>query len=77
MLYGVLPNEHEGVWQAVAMAAADITKTTQAPVGATARQRLGQRQRLDQRQADLGLGHLLVPLTNDFAAASWRLPRRR
>ncbi|CAN0442995.1 unnamed protein product, partial [Ascophyllum nodosum] len=30
MLYGVLPNEHEGVWQAVAMAAADIAKSTQA-----------------------------------------------
>ena len=36
MLYGVLPNEHEGVWQAVAMAAADIAKSTQASVGATA-----------------------------------------
>ena len=35
MLYGVLPNEHEGVWQAVAMAAADIAKGTQASVGAT------------------------------------------
>ena len=28
MLYDVIPNEHEGVWQAVAMAAADITKST-------------------------------------------------
>ena len=36
MRYGVLPNEHEGVWQAVAMAAADIAKSTKAPVGATA-----------------------------------------
>ena len=36
MLYGVLPNEHEGVWQPVAMAAADIAKSTQASVGATA-----------------------------------------
>ena len=36
ILYGVLPNEHEGVWQAVAMAAADIAKSTQASIGATA-----------------------------------------
>ena len=36
MLYGVLPNEHERVWQAVAIAAADIAKSTQASVGATA-----------------------------------------
>ncbi|CAN0217747.1 unnamed protein product [Ascophyllum nodosum] len=36
MLYGVLPNEHEGVWQAVAMAAADIAKSTQASVRTTA-----------------------------------------
>ena len=36
MLYGVLPNEHEGVWQAVAMAAADTAKSTRASVGATA-----------------------------------------
>ena len=36
MLYGVLPNEYEGMWQAVAMAAADIAKSTQASVGATA-----------------------------------------
>ena len=36
MLYGVLPNENEGVWQAVAMAAADIAKSTQVSVGATA-----------------------------------------
>ena len=36
MLYGILPNEHEGVWQAVAMAAADIVKSTQVSVGATA-----------------------------------------
>ena len=35
MLYGVLPNEHEGVWQAVAMAAADIAKS-KASVKATA-----------------------------------------
>ena len=36
MLYGVLPNEHEEVGQAVAMAAADIAKSTQASVRATA-----------------------------------------
>ncbi|CAN0378335.1 unnamed protein product [Ascophyllum nodosum] len=36
MLYGVLPNEHEGVWQAVAMAAAGIAKSTQASVRTTA-----------------------------------------
>ena len=35
MLYGVLPNEHEAVRQAVTMAAADIAKSTQASVGAT------------------------------------------
>ena len=40
MLYGVLPNEHEGVWQAVAMAAADITKS-KASVRATASSAVG------------------------------------
>ena len=35
MLYGVLPNKQERVWQALAMAAADIAKSTQASVGAT------------------------------------------
>ncbi|CAM9886015.1 unnamed protein product, partial [Ascophyllum nodosum] len=71
MLYGVLPNEHEGCGRRWPWRPRTSPRAHRHPSG--------QRhcQRLDQRQLDLGLGHLPVPLANDFAAASWRLPRRR
>ncbi|CAM9510763.1 unnamed protein product, partial [Ascophyllum nodosum] len=55
MLYGVLPNEHEGVWQAVAIAAADIAKS-KATVRATASSAAGSMPAVGSTPGGPGLG---------------------
>ena len=68
MLYGVLPNEHEGVWQAVAMAAADIAKSTQASVGTTASSAAGSTPAVGSTPGGPGPGASARPASKRFCS---------
>ena len=67
MMYGVLPNEHEGVWQVVAMAAADIAKS-KASVRATASSAAGSTPAVGSTPGGPGLGASACPASKRFCS---------
>ncbi|CAN0256728.1 unnamed protein product, partial [Ascophyllum nodosum] len=67
MLYYVLPNEHEGVWQAVAMAAADIAKS-KASIRATVSSAAGSTPAVGSTPGGPGLGASARPASKRFCS---------
>ena len=67
MLYYVLPNEHEGVWQAVAMAAADIAKS-KASIRAMVSSAAGSTPAVGSTPGGPGLGASARPASKRFCS---------